>query len=100
MNVLSKIKGLVKWIFTKENWSDSKKKPRFYATDKCDSCKICYDACPTGHIKWVNDRPEWEKPCLLCASCSTVCPLGAISYGVPPYQSSDTDPSASPSGEA
>jgi len=83
------IMNFFKWLITKEKWSDKSKAARFYATDACDGCKLCYDECPTGHIKWINERPEWEKPCLMCAACSTVCPSGAIEYGIVPDNSGD-----------
>lgn len=31
----------------------------------------------------IDGKPEWFKPCLLCAACSTVCPENAILYGTP-----------------
>ncbi len=83
------IRSILKWLVTKEKWSDRSRDPRFYATDACDGCKKCYDECPTGHIKWINDRPEWEKPCLMCANCAYICPSGAITYGVPPEKTEE-----------
>ncbi len=53
----------------------------FYATDDCDGCGECYRRCPTGHIKMIDGRPDWGKPCLMCAQCGTVCPKGAIRFG-------------------
>ncbi len=54
---------------------------RFFCTEDCDGCGVCYESCPTGHIKMVNGRPVWPRPCLLCASCADVCPNHAIAYG-------------------
>lgn len=53
----------------------------FYATDECDGCAECYRKCPTGHIRMVNGRPVWGKPCMMCAQCGDVCPKGAIRFG-------------------
>ena len=53
----------------------------FYATEDCDGCGECFRRCPSGHIKMVEGRPDWGKPCLMCAACSTVCPKNAIRYG-------------------
>lgn len=55
----------------------------FYATDDCDGCGECYRRCPTGHIRMIDGRPDWGKPCLMCAQCGTVCPRDAIRYGRP-----------------
>ena len=57
----------------------------FFATDACDGCGICAKKCPTGHIRMVEGRPDWGKPCLMCAQCMDFCPKGAIAFGpVPP----------------
>ena len=56
----------------------------FYASDECDGCGECYRKCPTGHIKMINERPVWGKPCMMCAQCGSVCPIGAIRFGRAP----------------
>ncbi len=56
----------------------------FYATDACDGCGICAKKCPSGHIKMINGRPDWGKPCMMCAQCGTVCPKNAIKFGIKP----------------
>lgn len=61
----------------------------FYATDACDGCGECYRKCPTGHIRMVNGRPEWGKPCMMCAQCGDVCPKGAICFGRQPQHMPD-----------
>ncbi|MBR5116112.1 MAG: 4Fe-4S binding protein [Lachnospiraceae bacterium] len=53
----------------------------FYPTQDCDGCGICAKKCPTGHIKMIDGRPDWGKPCLMCAQCGDVCPKGAIAFG-------------------
>ena len=57
----------------------------FFATADCDGCGECAERCPTGHIKMVDGRPVWPKPCFLCAACGDVCPNNAISYGTPEF---------------
>ncbi len=57
----------------------------FFATADCDGCGECEERCPTGHIKMVDGRPVWPKPCFLCAACGNVCPNNAISYGSPKF---------------
>ncbi|MBO4374230.1 MAG: hypothetical protein J5829_03900 [Lachnospiraceae bacterium] len=74
-----------------KDFFDPKKKIRvpgmsenFYATPDCDGCGICVKKCPTGHIKMIDGRPDWGKPCLMCAQCGDVCPKGAIRFGFKP----------------
>ena len=55
----------------------------FYATDECDGCGICAKKCPTGHIKMRDNRPDFGKPCLMCAQCGSICPKNAIRFGKP-----------------
>jgi len=52
--------------------------------EKCNSCGICVETCPTAIIeiasgdsfpRWVNDAPE---RCIACGHCVAVCPLAAI----------------------
>ena len=76
---------------TLKDFFDPKKKIKvpgmsenFFATDACDGCGICAKKCPTGHIKMVEGRPDWGKPCLMCAQCMDFCPKGAIAFGLVP----------------
>jgi ferredoxin len=70
-------------IFGKESKALPGMNARFFASVNCDGCGECERRCPTGHIKMIDGKPEWFKPCLLCAACSTVCPENAILYGTP-----------------
>ena len=72
-------------IFKRKNRSLPGMDAVFFATADCDGCGECAERCPTGHIKMIDGKPVWPKPCFLCAACGTVCPVGAISYGTPKY---------------
>lgn len=51
------------------------------ATDACDGCGDCADACPTHAIDIINGRAEvLSTHCVLCALCSDVCPNDAIEF--------------------
>ncbi len=54
---------------------------KFYATDKCTSCKKCEKLCPLGNIKVTDDKPQWSKNCTHCMACICRCPQEAIEYG-------------------
>ncbi len=75
------IREIVNKIFKKEKWEMPGMQNRFFCTEECDGCGVCYETCPTGHIKMVEGRPVWPKSCLLCAACADVCPNHAIAYG-------------------
>ncbi len=50
----------------------------FIATDKCNNCGICIRDCPTGSIRFVNNRPYWSLTCESCMRCLNNCPPKAI----------------------
>ncbi len=79
--IFMSIESIVKKIFKKEKWEMPGMQNRFFCTEDCDGCGLCEESCPTGHIKMVDGRPVWPKPCLLCAACADVCPNHAIAYG-------------------
>lgn len=62
-----------KWSHNKETCIGSK-------------CKLCFETCPTGTIKWDSktDTPYvsgvggFDKACLNCHNCVAVCPTGSI----------------------
>jgi len=46
--------------------------------NKCNSCKNCYNACPSGAMNWKNDYPEIDyKICIRCMCCFELCEQGA-----------------------
>lgn len=59
-----------------------RKTGNFYTTDKCTSCGLCEEICPSKVINIVSGRPEWIKEkCSHCTACINRCPEQAIQYG-------------------
>ncbi len=50
----------------------------FFASAKCNDCRICEEKCPVGAIKIVNDRPYWQFRCESCMRCMNICPQKTI----------------------
>lgn len=50
----------------------------FFATKKCNGCKICAQYCPVGAIRIIDDRPYWSFYCDSCMRCMNICPQQAI----------------------
>ena len=50
---------------------------------RCTGCNKCSKACPMGLdvMKKVREDRMEDIECILCASCSDICPKNAISYG-------------------
>ncbi len=47
--------------------------------DKCNACKSCTDACPSGVIEVVDFAIINEDECIDCGACVDACPSLAIS---------------------
>ncbi len=50
----------------------------FFASAKCNNCRVCEEKCPVGAIKIVNDRPYWRFRCESCMRCMNICPQKTI----------------------
>lgn len=47
--------------------------------NKCNSCGICIEECPTENISMdKGDHPVWGNNCILCLYCALSCPEEAI----------------------
>lgn len=89
-NNLDIVTGKWKWVKTSLIYPwfirhEMSPKP-FHASDKCISCGLCEQQCPTQNIKMlptndVSARPTWGKNCALCLRCYHHCPAKAIEYG-------------------
>lgn len=53
----------------------------FHVTDRCSSCGLCAEICPTNTIKLVDGKPQWHGNCCQCTACINRCPERAIEYG-------------------
>lgn len=50
----------------------------FFASARCNDCRICEEKCPVGAIKIVNNRPYWQFRCESCMRCMNICPQKTI----------------------
>lgn len=52
---------------------------RYFVSDQCISCKLCYSKCPQKCID-INSKPVVinQNNCLHCGNCFDICPMGAI----------------------
>lgn len=57
------------------------KDKKFYANDKCISCRKCELVCPLNNIISIDGKPAWQGNCTHCMACICSCPTGAIEYG-------------------
>ena len=54
----------------------------FNYSDKCNSCGICADVCPTNNIRFTGSHPIWKsETCQRCLACLHLCPTACIQYG-------------------
>ena len=47
--------------------------------DKCNNCKLCANACPTGALK-LNPLEIDLAKCTLCGACKNICTSNAIDF--------------------
>jgi ferredoxin len=47
---------------------------------RCTSCGLCAEVCPTRAVELVRNRPVIVRPddCTYCEVCESYCPEGAI----------------------
>jgi len=60
-------------------------------SEKCDGCRLCYDACPYGALVFENDEPDTKaQKCTMCIDrleegekpiCVLACPSRALDFG-------------------
>ena len=54
----------------------------FNYSDKCTSCGLCADVCPTSNISLNDSYPTWKsETCQRCLACLHLCPTACIQYG-------------------
>lgn len=54
-------------------------KDRFFVTDRCIGCKLCYSKCPQKCID-ITQKPVAisQEHCIRCGNCFEICPARAI----------------------
>ncbi len=50
----------------------------FTTNERCNSCNLCCEICPTRSIKMINGRPKWYSTCEQCMRCVNYCKQEAI----------------------
>jgi ferredoxin len=54
----------------------------FNCSDKCNSCGLCKEVCPTNNIRLSDGFPLWKsETCQRCLACLHLCPSACIQYG-------------------
>lgn len=56
---------------------------RYFVTDYCMGCKLCYSVCPQKCI-YISTTPVTinQRQCLHCGKCAKICPVDAIEEDV------------------
>lgn len=50
-------------------------------SDKCDNCRACEKACPTGAVTFQDNKVEIDMgKCLFCGDCAAACAKGVIEF--------------------
>jgi len=63
-------------------YQKGRKTKKFYADNRCITCNLCEEICPSKAIKMADGKPEWIKDqCIHCVACINRCPVEAIQYG-------------------
>lgn len=52
----------------------------FWVDGKCNGCKVCFEVCPVGNVKVVDNKPVWQHHCEKCLACIQWCPKQAIQF--------------------
>lgn len=56
-------------------------KRKFHVTQECIQCGKCQKECPSGAIRMIEGKPQWEQNCSFCLKCIHSCPVQAVQYG-------------------
>ena len=50
----------------------------FFASNKCNGCRLCEKICPKQAITMIGNKPYWKFSCDSCMACMNYCPQTAI----------------------
>ncbi|MGL5416755.1 MAG: EFR1 family ferrodoxin [Clostridium sp.] len=69
--------------FIHKMWKEKykKKDKNFNVNEKCISCSMCKEICPTKNIQLKEGKPKWNGNCIDCMGCINICPKNAINIG-------------------
>ncbi|MGL4874668.1 MAG: EFR1 family ferrodoxin, partial [Clostridium sp.] len=69
--------------FIHKMWKEKykKKDKNFNVNEKCISCSMCKEICPTKNIELEGGKPKWNGDCIDCMGCINICPKNAINIG-------------------
>ncbi len=55
----------------------------FYATNACNGCGLCAQACPLKAVRMRGGKPYWTLLCESCTRCMNYCPKRAVEASYP-----------------